>query len=67
MSGTKVGGKKAAAKNIAKDPDFYKKIGTRGGSSDHPQTRPFALNKDLARAAGSKGGRISKRKKPNEG
>lgn len=32
MSGTKAGGRKAAAKNLASDPDFYKKIGAVGGS-----------------------------------
>ena len=31
MAGTKEGGKKAAAKNLAKDPTFYAKIGAKGG------------------------------------
>ena len=31
MAGTKAGGKKAAAKNLAKDPNFYAKIGAKGG------------------------------------
>ena len=31
MAGTREGGKKAAAKNLANDPDFYKRIGAKGG------------------------------------
>ena len=31
MAGTKAGGKKAAQKNLAKDPNFYAKIGAKGG------------------------------------
>ena len=59
MSGTKVGGKKAARKNIANDPDFYRKIGKKGGQNGH--TGGFASNPALARVAGAKGGRISRR------
>lgn len=33
MSGTRAGGKKAAAKNMDKDPDFYKRIGSEGGKN----------------------------------
>lgn len=66
MAGTKVGGKKAAAKNLAKDPDFYAKIGRKGGRAGH--TGGFAANPELARIAGAKGGRISRRgKKPSQG
>ena len=31
MAGTKAGGLKAAQKNISKDPNFYAKIGAKGG------------------------------------
>lgn len=31
MSGTLIGGQKAAQMNKAKDPDFYRKIGSKGG------------------------------------
>lgn len=61
MAGTKAGGVKAAAKNLANDPDFYRKIGAKGGRNGH--TGGFAANPELARIAGAKGGRISKRKK----
>lgn len=59
MAGTIIGGKKAAAKNIANDPLFYKKIGAKGGRSGH--TGGFAANPELARIAGRKGGRISRK------
>jgi general stress protein YciG len=62
MAGTKAGGQKAAAKNLAKDPNFYAKIGSKGGRSGH--TGGFAANPELARIAGAKGGRISRRRKP---
>jgi len=63
MAGTKTGGQKAAAKNLAKDPDFYAKIGAKGGRNG--STGGFAANPALARIAGAKGGRISRRKKAN--
>ena len=61
MAGTRAGGLKAAAKNLANDPDFYKKIGARGGKNSN--TGGFAANPELAREAGAKGGRISRRRK----
>ena len=61
MAGTKAGGLKAAARNKAKDPDFYAKIGRKGGQNGH--TGVFAANPALARIAGAKGGRISRRTK----
>lgn len=61
MAGTKAGGQKAAAKNLAKDPNFYAKIGAKGGHNG--RTGGFAANPELARIAGAKGGRISRRKK----
>ena len=64
MAGTKAGGKKAAAKNLARDPLFYAKIGARGGKLGH--TGGFAANPELARKAGAIGGRVSRRKKAVE-
>jgi general stress protein YciG len=61
MAGTPAGGKKAAAKNLAKDPTFYAKIGAKGGRNGH--TGGFAANPELARVAGRKGGLISRRGK----
>jgi len=61
MAGTKQGGQKAAAKNLQSDPNFYAKIGAKGGKNG--TTGGFAANPDLARIAGAKGGRISRRRK----
>ena len=61
MAGTVAGGKKAAAKNLAKDPNFYANIGRKGGKNG--RTGGFAANPALARIAGAKGGRISRRGK----
>ena len=61
MAGTKAGGYKAKMKNLANDPNFYAKIGAKGGKNGH--TGGFAANPALARVAGAKGGRISRRKK----
>lgn len=60
MAGTKAGGLKTAATNKAKYGEgFYAKIGARGGRNGH--TGGFAANPELARLAGAKGGRISRR------
>jgi len=61
MSGTRAGGLKVRAINLAKDPDFYKKIGSIGGKKG--TTGGFYANRELARTAGAKGGSVSKRKK----
>lgn len=62
MAGTKAGGLKAAATNKAKrGADFYARIGAKGGKMGH--TGGFFANRDLARTAGQKGGRISRRTK----
>ncbi len=64
MAGTVAGGRKAAAKNLAKDPLFYAKIGAKGGQNGH--TGGFAANPQLARIAGAKGGKISRRRKSSD-
>lgn len=62
MAGTKAGGQKAAATNKAlHGSDFYAKIGAIGGKKG--RTGGFAANPALARIAGAKGGRISRRGK----
>ena len=64
MAGTKVGGKAAAKTNKTKyGKDFYSKIGAVGGKKGH--TGGFFKNRDLARIAGARGGRISRRGKKN--
>lgn len=62
MAGTKKGGKLAAATNRAKyGADFYSKIGAKGGKKG--RTGGFFADRELARIAGAKGGRISRRSK----
>lgn len=62
VAGTKAGGQKAAATNKAKHgSDFYARIGAKGGKLG--RTGGFAANPELARIAGAKGGRISRRTK----
>lgn len=61
MAGTREGGLKCRDKNIAKDPNFYKNIGAIGGKNGH--TGGFAADRELARIAGARGGRISRRGK----
>ncbi len=65
MAGTKAGGQAAARTNKQKyGPDFYAKIGAKGGRLG--RTGGFAANRELAREAGAKGGRISRRSKKAE-
>ena len=60
MAGTKAGGQKAANTNKAKyGKDFYAEIGRKGGRNGH--TGGFAANPELAKIAGTKGGKRSKR------
>ena len=69
MSGTIIGGKRAAKTNIKRHgKDFYRNIGRKGGRNGH--TGGFAsyvVGKDgltgyeRAKVAGAKGGRISRR------
>lgn len=72
MSGTRDGGLKAKVRNLAKDPDFYKKIGAKGGSNGKgPGYKGgFASNevgedgltgRQRAKLAGARGGAISRR------
>lgn len=62
MSGTVNGGKKAAETNKKKNgADFYSRIGRKGGKVCG--VKGFALNIELAKEAGRKGGLLSKRGK----
>lgn len=60
MPGTCLGGKKASKTNKELyGEDFYSRIGAIGGRNGH--TGGFAANPALARIAGAKGGRKSRR------
>lgn len=62
MAGTKEGGQAAAKKNKQLyGKDFYAKIGAKGGKKG--RTGGFYANRELAREAGRKGGRLSRRRK----
>jgi hypothetical protein len=61
MAGTKQGGLNARDTNIRLyGEDYYRRIGVVGGKKGH--TGGFFANRELARIAGAKGGRISKRR-----
>lgn len=61
MAGTQSGGLKAAQKNKEKyGREFYAQIGAKGGKAK--TAKGFAKNRDLARAAGRKGGAAKKAK-----
>ena len=60
MPGTVKGGRRAAATNKAKYGDnFYARIGAKGGKATG--LKGFAVNRELARVAGAKGGKKSRR------
>lgn len=59
---TPEGAKKAVAKILAKNPNFFKEIGRKGGSVVTEKPKGFAADPERARWAGSKGGKISSRK-----
>lgn len=70
VSGNSRGGKLAAAKNLARDPDFYRRIGARGGKKG--RTGGFASQEvgedgltgpQRARVVGKIGGAVSRRGK----
>lgn len=61
MAGTTMGGQMAAITNKVKyGEDFYAKIGAIGGKNGHK--KGFYVNRELARQAGRKGGKVSKRR-----
>lgn len=60
MPGTRVGGLKTVETNKKRyGEDFYVKIGTMGGAKS--RGGGFASNRELAREAGRKGGKASRR------
>jgi general stress protein YciG len=65
MAGTAKGGKLAAKTNKTKHgADFYARIGAMGGKKG--TTGGFFANRELAREAGRRGGRISRRTKKTD-
>ena len=65
MAGTKAGGQAAAQTNKDKyGADFYARIGAAGGKKG--RTGGFYANRELARVAGARGGRVSRRTKKTD-
>ena len=63
MSGTAEGAAKTVKTNMERyGKDFYQRIGSKGGSKKHPETRPFYKNRKLSAEAGRKGGLVTKKK-----
>ena len=61
MAGTKAGGQKAALTNKQRyGMNFYETIGAAGGKKS--TGGGFAKNRELAKIAGQKGGRASRRR-----
>lgn len=63
MTGTAAGGKIAAQKNLARNPNFYKEIGRRGGLVKTPGSGFASMTTEEHKAASAKGGFISRRVK----
>lgn len=60
MPGNRIGGQKAAKKNKELyGEDFFRIIGSKGGKNGH--TGGFAANPALAKIAGARGGKKSRR------
>lgn len=65
MAGTKEGALKAAATIKEKHgEDFFKKVGAIGGTAKSPN-KGFGADRERAKLAGIKGGKISRRGKAN--
>lgn len=54
-----IGGAKIAKKLLARDPDFYRRIGAKGGRGGTGTGKGFAANPELASTAGAKGGKTT--------
>lgn len=55
MTNNRIGGLKTRDKNLARDPDFYRKIGARGGKAC--VSKGFGADPVRAREAGRLGGK----------
>ncbi len=61
MSGNKQGGLRAAATNKERHgKDYYARLGKQGGSIKGLKKGFAAMDKDKVRAAGAKGGKLSR-------
>ncbi len=64
MAGNKEGAAKAAQTKLAKDPEFFVKLGRLGGIAEYEGKKGFAaLTPEQRSQTGRKGGTISRRGK----
>lgn len=64
MAGSPIGGIKARDKNLAKNPNFYRDIGRKGGKAPSDKPRGFAtMTPERLKEVSAKGGKISRRNK----
>jgi uncharacterized protein len=64
MAGTRMGGQRAAQTNKQRyGMNFYEVIGAAGGRASN--TGGFAKNRELAKIAGQRGGKASRRRRPD--
>lgn len=65
MPGNKIGGRKAAAANLAKNPNYFKEIGKIGGSAtfaSHGSVKGFAaMSPEKLKEVSAKGGKGKKK------
>lgn len=59
MSGNTIGGQKARDKFLARDPDYYSKLGAKGGKVGVKEY--LSENREHAATIGRKGGQLSKK------
>ena len=63
MAGNKIGGAKAKAKNLEKNPNFYSDLGKIGGKVKGTLKGFAGMSPEKRSLAGKKGGSISRRGK----
>lgn len=61
MGGTRDGARKRTERLLAQDPNYFSRIGAKGKKGGKLSSGSFTT--ETARAAGAKGGRVSKRGK----
>lgn len=62
MPGSRAGGVKAAATNLARNPNFYKEIDRRGGLVKTPTGGFASLSPEVHKIISAKGGRTSRKR-----
>ena len=67
MAGNREGGLKAKAANLKYNPNYYKEMGSKGGSANTDKPKGFAYaaanGLDWHKEAGQRGGSVGRRRK----